>query len=984
MKRHILVSVVVLAIATVAGSSAQQTQGNNSKGAAMRALNGKILQHLDQAGKLADPTSERTVAAPDFAQREAALSALIEEDPAEALRTAFTPDLLETLRDNFPDSAGQLERHGTWTGTLESLVADDLNGKKAKTVHRLKTAEGVLKVYSDAPFPPIPSGATVTVKGVASGGAVAAADGVAADQTGGPVGMACGQTGAQNVATILVNLPSFTLPSAVTASYMKSVLYGNAAGGPQSTPDWSVDDFWQQASDGQTNAPIAGGIVVGPYTLANNFNTDPTIGGPGCDYMGLWQAAINAADADVNFQNYNRVVVVFPYQNTCSWSGLSSIGCWTNSSTGDGSFTSSASWLRADQLTSRTTGVQLTAHELGHGLGLHHASTREYSGPPRETLGAVNTQGTLNEYGDVFSTMGSWNFGFYAAPHMQEILGWYGASNYQLVNTSGQYQIEAAETRNATSQVKALKVVRDQASNSYVWLEYRTNTGNYDSQLGSQVWSGALIHYEDGSTSTHSHLLDGTAGTTAWTDPALAVGQTWTDPYTGLSITANSIVGTKLNVTVSYGAAQCLQANPTVTLSPTTVSVNGGQSTIFSVSVKNNDSTICPASTFGLTSSQGTGFTGTLSPSSLSIAAGGTGTATLTEKAGTTLGTFSASVTATDTAYTSYSATGSASVTVTNTCMRSNPTVTLTPNPVGVVPSGSITFTVSVKNNDSPACSSSTFSLAAVHPTGFSGTFSKTSLSSVAAGGTASTTLTEKAGTAAGSFTLTVKATNSGATAYVGSGTAAITVAACTLANPTVTLTPTSASVNTSGSYAFTVNVKNNSSFTCANGAFTMSSTQASGLTGTYSPTSVTIASGANANVTLTEKAATTTGTLSFTATATTSSTYKASATGSVTVVAIKNTITSDKTTYTRPGSIVLTTTVAGATGVSGLATTFTLKKANGTSVTGTGTTNAQGVATWTYSLTASDPAGSYTASSSAKVNTSLSYASNTLTLTVQ
>jgi hypothetical protein len=61
---------------------------------------------------------------------------------------------------------------------------------------------------------------------------------------------------------------------------------------------------------------------------------------------------------------------------------------------------------------------------------------------------------------------------------------------------------------------------------------------------------------------------------------------------------------------------------------------------------------------------------------------------------------------------------------------------------------------------------------------------------------------------------------------------------------------------------------------------------------------------------------------------------------------------------------------------------TFTLKKANNTTTTATRSTNASGYAVWAYTLAASDPNGTYTASASATVN-KVVYKSNAATFTV-
>ena len=74
------------------------------------------------------------------------------------------------------------------------------------------------------------------------------------------------------------------------------------------------------------------------------------------------------------------------------------------------------------------------------------------------------------------------------------------------------------------------------------------------------------------------------------------------------------------------------------------------------------------------------------------------------------------------------------------TCTVQTPTITLTTT-------GTLTYNVSVRNNNSSGCSASTFNLTSSIPTGWSRTFSRTSLPSVLPGGTASASLTLSAPT---------------------------------------------------------------------------------------------------------------------------------------------------------------------------------------------------------------------------------------------
>jgi len=862
----------------------------------MRALNDTVLKHHELAAHSAgNLTAElRSQAAIDIQRREAALASLIETDPDSALNLAFSPDLLDSMRASFPDSAAHFETQRTWTGFMQTSVADYLDLKTATTSNRLLTGGGTLNVYL-AGNQSQPISGQMTVEGVQSLGNLAVRSlkpAISTPTATTPAGATgSGTVGPQNIVTILVNLPGYKLPANVTADFMKGVLYGNANAVSQNTPNWYVDDFWQQNSDGQASAPVASGLVVGPYTLASNYTTNST-GASFCNYLAMEQDVIKAAGSAVNFLDFNRVVIVMPDNGVCTWTGISGIGYWSATNSSGTAFTASFHWLRADTMTNRQTGVQLTGHELGHGFGLNHARTRAYPGPPAQALGAINAAGVLVEYGDPFAMMAAWNFGFYSAKHEQEILGWFSPSNYATVETSGTYTLHNYEARNATGLLKALRVLRDSASNSWIWVEFHTNTGNYDSQLPSQLWSGASIHYEDSSTGAYTNLLDFTPATSGvFTDASLAAGQTWVDPYSNLSISVGNIAttstGSTLGVTVNYGVAGCTHAIPTVSLSPTNPTVTAGGSTIFTLTVKSNNASVCPAAAYSLAAVQPSGFTGTLSATSLTLAGGKSGTSTLTETAGSSVGTFALSVNATDTTDTADVGTGTTNITTAAACVTANPSVSLSPSSVTLAAGASSALTVTLKNNNSSTCTAASFNLTAVQPAGFTGTFSKTSLTSVASGASTTATITEKAGTASGAFTLSVTGTNASTTTLLGSGTATLTVPSttCTLANPSVTITEPNGALKTGASVAWTISVKNNNSSACAVATFNLTAVQPTGFTGTFSASSLSIASGATGTATLTEAVSKTAGSYSVTVSAT-SGTDTASAVGTATISA--------------------------------------------------------------------------------------------------
>src|SRR5437773_2050736 len=363
----------------------------------------------------------------------------------------------------------------------------------------------------------------------------------------------------------------------------------------------SVSEYWREASYGVTSAS---GAVFGWYTLDAVYTCD--------QYSSIKTAAIKAADADVNFTQYSRLAIIFP-SSSCSWAGLAEVGCGTISSA-DGSVTGSTAWMLSTYFSSTDNGVKLANHELGHNLGLHHSSSRDFG---TEALGAPGTAGTLSEYGDVFSSMGSWNLGHYPAPHKKMLKWMTEGATIRTVTSNGSFSVQPFELSAGTLQ--ALKIQRGAGSSNWVWLEYRQLVGNYDSTLGLQISSGATIHYEDSTTGIHSHLLDYTPETRSWSDPALASTKSWTDPYTNLSISITGATSSSLNVDVTYGPIPCVTAAPAVTISPSNPSVYAGNNVIYTVSVANNDSAGCTARSFDLSSSLPSSWPNSLSQSLLTL-----------------------------------------------------------------------------------------------------------------------------------------------------------------------------------------------------------------------------------------------------------------------------------------------------------------------------------------------------------------------------
>jgi M6 family metalloprotease-like protein len=656
---------LLLAAALLPATLTITGQGNSNN---VRSLNGRVLQ-LQAAlrgANAAQVASVRAEASPVFAQRAAALTALIRENPGAALGLAFSPELRDRLAADFPGAASSLEQHGEWEGTSDHLIFDDPERQVRRYRVQIRSGNTTLEVYSAGGEPHCVSGNALTVRGVRVGNVVAAGNtqvgGANGGGGGGVAGAGCTTTGAQNSAILLVQFPGVALPANVTPTGVWDIFF--------SASGRSVSNYWYESSYGKASAT---GNVFGPYTLDRVYSCD--------EYSQMRSAAIAAADPDVHFPSYTRVFLVFPNPGSCGWAGLGTLGCGSLSSA-DGTFTASTSWLLASYMGSRDNGVKLSTHEGGHNLTLHHASSRDFGTEP---LGPVGAAGTLGEYGDTHSTMGSWNFGQYGAQHKVQ-MGWLTASNVVTTETNGSYSILPFEQ--STSGPLALKVRRGTGIDAWLWLEYRQPLGQYDSTLNPQIFTGALVHYQDSTTGTHTHLLDFTKATSSYADAALT--GTFADPYTNVSVSVNDASPSALSVNVFYGPVPCVRAQPTISITPANPSVYSGAQVTQTVTVTNKDSGGCAASTFALDSTLPSGWGASFSPGALTLNPAQAGSATVTRSvpAGTTPGTYPVNAVTSDSDHAS--AGGNANVTVVTppepifVSMTASPTVVKTKSTVSI------------------------------------------------------------------------------------------------------------------------------------------------------------------------------------------------------------------------------------------------------------------------------------------------------------
>jgi kumamolisin len=296
-------------------------------------------------------------------------------------------------------------------------------------------------------------------------------------------------------------------------------------------------------------------------------------------------------------------------------------------------------------------------------------------------------------------------------------------------------------------------------------------------------------------------------------------------------------------------------ATPAFTLSasPTSVSVvvgSSGTSTITTAVSGGFDSAIALTA-----SGQPTGVTVGFSPTSIAAPGSGTSTATFTVASTTTPGTYTITVSGTGDSITH---TAIVSLTVTSAPV---PAFTLAASPTSVSvaagSSGTSTVTTAVSGGFSSAIALS----ASGQPTGVTVAFSPTSIAAPGSG-TSTATFTVASTTVAGTYSITITGTGGGITH---TATVSLTVTAAVTGSFTVSVSPTSGYLARGQSGYAVVTVTASGGF---DSAVALSATGIpTGVTGSFSPTSVTGSGTSDFTLTVANNAPTGTSTITITGT---------------------------------------------------------------------------------------------------------------------
>jgi Gametolysin peptidase M11/NPCBM-associated, NEW3 domain of alpha-galactosidase len=367
----------------------------------------------------------------------------------------------------------------------------------------------------------------------------------------------------------------------------------------------------------QSSAFLRANSFQKTWLTGNSFGWFTLPIGKTCDGFSIASHAKQAASsAGIDLSPYARFIYVLPSNSACGWSGQAMVGGAVSNL-----------WVNGN------LSLPVVGHELGHNLGLYHSHSLDCGST---TLGASCTSA---EYGDMVDMMGS-NAPAHFNAFQKERLGWLTSAAQPLiasVQSSGTYSIDAYAGPGIYP--KALKIAKstDPVTGARTWyyVEYRQPV-DFDAVMsafsGTNYLSGLLVRTGSDTDANSSQLLDMTpaSATFDWGDPALVFGHTFNDTASGVAITALAGYGSHATVAVTLGPATgCNRGLPSARLSGGAEPVAAGTQQSYVVSVTNNDSVGCGASTFNFKASVPTGWSSGFGNGSMGLAPGASATTTL-------------------------------------------------------------------------------------------------------------------------------------------------------------------------------------------------------------------------------------------------------------------------------------------------------------------------------------------------------------------
>jgi hypothetical protein len=486
----------------------------------------------------------------------------------------------------------------TLSGTVEVVHVDGIDNKKSEFQYFINQGNQQVPLrmeFKGAAPNNLIAGSKVNIHGQKNGHVFqveqidvqATTTGSTSPSTSGSTDVLATAVVERKAVTLLVNMKN-GVNSAGTVSAVSGDMYDNTSSmaGQYDASSYGQLSF-KRDTDGDGKAD-----VFGPFTI----DADATAS---CDYYDwAYKAEAAAKSAGIDLTKYQHKVFVLPSYTQltqCGWAGVGNLAC------GD----SCRAWVAYNW-------KGIYSHELGHNLAMHHA------GVDSDNNGVLES-----EYGDGSSIMGSAAYANqFNAPNKVQ-LGWMAAFTGSVLSVNGvgnnSFSLSALELDRRTQNPDIQVLTHPRAAGGNYYISFRQTVGNYGAQ--SDYANKVSVHSYDGG-STQTRLIK-----------ALVAGEQFTDANSGFSVSyvGSSADGLTAEVAISSigsSTTSCSPSAPSFSISPANQTGLPGSQFAYNLTVKNNDSSSCSATTFNLAASTGS-LTSSLSAASLSLTPGTSSTSQL-------------------------------------------------------------------------------------------------------------------------------------------------------------------------------------------------------------------------------------------------------------------------------------------------------------------------------------------------------------------
>lgn len=313
------------------------------------------------------------------------------------------------------------------------------------------------------------------------------------------------------------------------------------------------------------------------------------------------------------------------------------------------------------------------AHEIGHNIGFNHAST------------------PIQETGDLSSLMGAPEKPVHLNTVEKEKAGWIPGDKIAEFTLSGDYVLSSSQRLVGSDPI--LGKIEDAVDGPY-YISFRTPEG-FDANLPEGWQNRVYVHQWVNGISVLHALLN--------------AGESFTSPSGQTAIQMISQNGDTATVSVRIGAVLEEPMAPSLNLFPSSQSGLAGSTLSYELQVTNNDPTSLGSTTFDVTAVLPEGLTAEF-PANLTLAAGTSLTLPIlvTSHPTSAANILEFSITLNDTAAPIHNASISASYQV-ETLQALPPIVTFTPNSQSGKAGSTLTYVLTISNQDPTGLPPSTF-----------------------------------------------------------------------------------------------------------------------------------------------------------------------------------------------------------------------------------------------------------------------------------